>query len=239
MTREFDSGLALPQRTIVRQGAVTVLSALKRANGGYLHDVKGFGGVVRTYTDDLGLEHLTKVLGPGPSIGVTLASRKFQNLAIHTGRLLGEPRAKTQPQALSELTLQLYFASQHGRDSLTGRHEPDPVAMVDDGADPGLDAMMEHALELMHGSYLTQVIGTVKQLQIDMEEELASLPQITIWVQTYRLTLHSYTGSREFRTADQIKDSLHVRITNDLGEDNRPDPPISPTSLDVNYDPDP
>lgn len=239
MTHEFDTGLTLPQRTIVRNAAVTILSPLKRVNGGYLHDVKGFGGVVRSYTNDPDIEHLQKVLGPTPAIGVALAARKFQNAAIHTGRTINEPRAKTQPQALSELLLQLYFANQHGRDSLTGRHEMDSVSLVDDLADPGLDVMMEHALELMHGTYPTATVGTVKQLMIDTEEELATLPHITIWVQTYRLSLHSYTGSREYRTADQLKDQLRARITNDITEANRPLPPTSSTSLDVNYDPDP
>lgn len=236
MSHQFDTGLTVPQRTLIRRAAVQILSALKRSNGGYLADVKRFGGVVRTYTDEPDIELLQKALGPTPAIGVALATRQFRNAAIHTGRGLGDPRGQTQPQALSELHLLLYIASQHGRDGLDGRHELDSVAAVDDKADPGLDVIMEHAIELMHGTYPTATVGTVKQIEIMTEEELATLPQITIWLQTYKLTLHSYTGSKEFRTAEQLISSLRWRVTNDLDEPNRPAPAVSSTTVDADSD---
>jgi hypothetical protein len=237
MSHAFDTGLTLPQRTVVRRGAVEVLSPLKRSNGGYLADVKSFGGVVRTYTDEPDIELLQKALGNTPSIGVALATRQFRNASIMSGRTLGSDRSRTQPQAISELQLLLYFADQHGRDGLTGRHESDSVAAVDDTADPGLDVMMEHAIELMHGTYPTTVVGTVKQIEIEREEELATLPHVTIWLQTYKLTLHSYTGGREFRTAEQLIDSLHWRVTTDLNEPNRPAPAVASSTVDADSDP--
>lgn len=237
MTHEFDSGLTLPQRTIIRRAAVQILSPLKRANGGYLADVKRFGGVVRTYTDEPDIELLQKALGFTPAIGVALATRQFRNAAIQTGRGISDPRSRQQPQAISELQLLLYIASQHGRDGLSGRHEMDSVAEVDDKADPGIDVIMEHAIELMHGTYPTATVGTVKQIEISQEEELATLPAVTIWLQTYRITLQSYTGSKEFRTAEQLINSLHWRVTTDPNEPNRPEPAVASSTLDVDSDP--
>ena len=233
MTLTYATGLALPQRTIVRRAAVELFSALKRANGGYLADVKSFGGVVRTYTDQPDIELLQKAMGSTPSIGVALATREFQDLAIG----VGGARGGGSTQALSQMQLLLYFANQHGRDGLTGRHESDSVALVDDAADPGLDVMMEHAIELMHGQYPTLTVGTVKQIKIQREEELATLPEITIWVQTYRVVLQSYANPSGFRTAQQIIDSLHWRVTTSLTEPNRPAPAVAPTTVDADSDP--
>lgn len=224
MSHTFDTGLSLPQRTVVRRAAVSVLSLLKRPTG-YLASVKAFGGVVRSYTDQPDMELLLKALGATPAIGVALATREFQTAALG-GR-----------QALSELQLLLYFANQHGRDGLTGRHESDSVSGVDDTADPGLDVMMEHALELMHGTYPTETVGTVKQIHIQREQELATLPEVTIWLQTYKVQLQSYTGSREFRTAEQLLTSLHWRVTTSLTEPNRPAAAVASSTVDADSDP--
>ncbi len=225
MTHVFDTQAALPQRTIVRRGAVALLGKLKRANGGYLQDVRPFGGIVRSYTDEPDIEIMQKALGAAPAIGVALASRTFHTLAI--GRR----------QALSELQLLLYFLNQHSRDGLSGRHEADSVALADDHADPGLDLIMEHAIELMHGSYPSLLTGTVKQIQIKSEQELATSGALTLWMQTYDLTLQSYTGGREWRTAEQLITSLHWRTTTDPNEPNRPASAVAPTTIDADSDP--
>lgn len=226
MTHVFDTQLLVPQRTLVRRAAVTILSPLKRPTG-YLAAVKSFGGIARTYTDEVGIEQLVKAMGQTPSIAVATGQRNYETLAIG-GK-----------QASSDMQLLLYFATQHSRDGLSGRHEADSVAEADDTADPGLDVAMEHALELMHGQYLTATVGTVKQLQIVSEQELATLERITIWVQTYKLKLFSHTGSREFRTAEQLINSIHWRVTTDANEPNRPDPAVASSTVDVDTDPDP
>lgn len=235
MTHEFNSGLSVPQRTLVRRAAVQLLSGLKRANGGYLSDVKSFGGVVRSYTDEPDVEILQKAMGNTPSIGVALGVREFQTLAIGNNGSVN--RLGGSGQALSEVQLLLYFANQHGRDGLTGRHEADSVALTDDSADPGLDVTMEHAIELMHGQYPSLTNGTVKQIRISREEELATLPTVTIWLQTYKVSMQTYAGSREFRTAEQLIASLHWRVTTDPNEPNRPAPAVASSTVDADSDP--
>lgn len=225
MTHIFDTQAPLPQRTLVRRGAVAALSKLTRANGGYLQSVRGFGGIVRSYTDEPDIEIMQHALGAAPAIGVALATRTFHTLGIG------------KRQALSSVQLCLYFLNQHSRDGMVGRHEADSVALADDHADPGLDVAMEHAIELMHGTYPTLLTGTVKQIEIKTEQELATSGALTLWLQTYEVTLQSYTGGREWRTAEQLITSLHWRTTTDPNEPNRPAPAEAPTTIDADSDP--
>lgn len=224
MSHSFDTGLAVAQRTLIRRAAVDILSVLKRPNG-YLGSVKGFSAVVRSYTDDEGIEWLTKELTPTPSIGVATGSREFKVLGIG-GR-----------QALSECELILYFVSQHWRDGLRGRIEPDSVSAVSDSADPGIDTVMEHAIELMHGTYPSALNLTTKQFRIERETELATHGALTIWQQIYRVTMQSYTGSGEFRTPEELITSLHWRTTTNPNEPNRPAPAVDSTTIDADSDP--
>jgi len=55
---------------------------------------------------------------------------------------------------------------------------------------------MEHAIELMHGTYPTATVGTVKQIEISQEEELATLPAVTIWLQTYKIRCRATRAAR-------------------------------------------
>lgn len=220
----FDTGLAVPQRTLIREGAVALLAKLKRP-AGYLANVSGFGGIVRSYTDQDDIQILVKALGPTPSIGVATGTRTFESVNVQ------------RTQAKSSCELILYFANQHSRDMLVGRHESDVTATADAHADPGLDVIMAHALELMHGAYPSQMGTTIKQIQIKREEELATLPEITIWMQTYAVELLTMTpdgrGGKEWRTPEQLLTSIGWRTTTDPDEAHRPDPATSPTTIDA------
>lgn len=227
MSHVFDNDLATPQRTLLETGAVTILSDLARANGGYLADVIAFPGIVRAYTDEDGIQNLLKEFSRTPMIGVATATREFQTTALG-GR-----------QAISECELLLYIATQHSRSALSGRQHADVVALADDTADPGLHVVMQHALELMHGAYPQALIGTIKQIAIKREQELVTAEKITIWLQTYRVTLHSYTGGKEWKTAAQLLTEIGWRTTTDPTEVLPPDAQITPTSVDVDTDPTP
>lgn len=222
-SHSFDTGAPKPQRTLIQQGAVTLLSALKRPNG-YLADVIPIGGIVRSYTDAVDIEILMKTFNRTPAIGVATGTRDYQVLAIG-GR-----------QAISECELLLYFATQHSRDPQVGRMESDKVALSNLKADPGLHVMMEHALELMLGQYPASMTSTIKQIKPTREEELATLPEITIWLQTYRVTLQSYSGGKEWRTPAQLLESIGWRITTNPTEALRPAPATTSTSLDADSD---
>lgn len=221
----FNTGAVSPQRTLLQRGVFDVLQPMKRANGGYLQDVIRFGGIVRSYTDEPDIEILMKTFGRTPTIGVATGTRSF-NTATVGGK-----------NSLSECELLLYFSTQHSRDLQVGRMETDSVAQGDDTADPGLHVIMEHAIELMHGSYPTDPDGkgAIRQLQIMKEEELATLPEITIWLQTYKVIMQTLrpqpTG---WRTAAQLLASIGWRTTTEQDEDVPPAAQTAPTSIDAN-----
>lgn len=224
MAHSFDTGLSAPQRTLIRDGVITLLSPLKRSAGGYLADVAEFGWVVRTYTDVHGIERLMKTINRAPAIAVGL------------GSLFGAPSPRAMGagsnSAMGELEILLYCATQHARDQVVGRHKADVVALADDIADPGLDIIMEHARELMLGMY-PATATSVKQIKFQSEEELVSDEPITIWLQTYRVTTQIYAGGREWRTPEQLLTSINWRLTTDPDEPNRPAPAESSSTVDV------
>jgi hypothetical protein len=228
VTHIFDTGNEQPQRTIVQTAAVALLGALKRSNGGYLQDVIPWGGIVRSYTDEVDIQLLIKQCGRTPSIAVALATRSFETINVQRSAFK------------SDLQLLLYFATQHSRDMQKGRHEADIAALANDQADPGLHIMMAHALELMVGVFPTTLTSTIKQIIPEREEEVATLPEITIWMQTYRVMMTTLTprggGGTEWRTPGQLLESIGWRTTTKPTETNRPTAPTDSTTLDSDTD---
>lgn len=221
----FDTGLSVPQRTLLQQGAIDLLSKLTRAQGGYLASVIPFGGLVRTYTDEVDIELLMRQFGKTPAIGIGTGTRPFQTLNV------------SRREFKSDVQLLVYFATQHGRDMQRGRMEADVRGLTNAQADPGLHVIMEHTLELLCGVFPTTLTSTIKQIIPEREEELAPLPEITIWLQTYNVQLSTLKiadrGGSEWRTPEQLLESIGWRITTDPHEVDAPAPATSSTTLDA------
>ncbi len=191
MSHAFVTADTRPQRTRIQRGAIDLLAGLKRPVG-YLVDVIPWGAVVRNDRDEEGVAMLVDAIGGRtPSIAVALGDRVFENLGI--GGVGGR----------AEIELLVYFASSNARNQQIGRQEIDSTGTASDTADPGLHVMMEHALELLIGQYPGGAARTAsKQLRIDREEELATTPAITLWLQTYKVT--TATKVNEWRNATQL-----------------------------------
>ncbi len=188
MAHAFDTGLARAQRTLIRDGVVTLLSPLLRANGGYLAGVIPFGGVVRGYTDEVGIDLLKAALnGRAPSIAIGLGDRSSESAGV------GGFNFK------ATLELVLYHYANHGRSLTEGRTKIDAAAIASDVADPGLDVMLEHAEELVLGQLVggalaQNVVGekthralTIHRIVPTREEELATEAGVTLWAQRYNI----------------------------------------------------
>lgn len=176
MAHTFDTGLARPQRTTLRNGAVTLLAGLRRP-AGYLQAVIPWGGVVRGFTDDLGIDQLWKALmGRAPAIAVSLGDRA------------NEPAGMGGFNGKGPIELLVYFYSNHLRELEAGRLSQDAVALANDVADPGLDVMLEHAEELLVGQYVG-TNKTIKQIALRREEELRTENGFTLWVQRYAVEI--------------------------------------------------
>jgi hypothetical protein len=222
MAHAFDTALASPQRTIILNGAITLLSGLKIANGGYLANVVPFGAVVRSYTDEDGVNMLYEALvGQTPAIAVALGTRSTKPAGAGGFNWLGE------------IELFLYFASNNMRDLATGRMLIDPVGTASDTADPGLHVIMEHAEELVIGQRLG-ASNTIKQIRPDREEELATRDDLTLWLQTYQIT--TTRSIKEWRTVTQLLESIRWRTTQEDGEAELPNAATKETTIDAYRD---
>lgn len=221
MSHTFAGGLHIPQRTLVQQGVVDTLTPLKISAGGYLLDVVKTGAVVRSYTDEAGIAGLAAEMNRCPCIAVATGSCSYETTGIG-GK-----------EARGDLQIPVYFASQHGRGMQVGRMEADVVALADVTADPGIHVMMQHAIELLLGSYPNTTTAKIKQLKIRDEHELVTLAEITIWMQTWTTQIFAHESGTQFRTAPQLLESIHWRVTTKADEDNRPAAATSSTSIDA------
>lgn len=231
MAHVFDTGLAAPQRTLIQDGVVRLLAGLERPTG-YLQAAVAHGGVVRSWMDGVGVDMLAETLGGrAPAIGVAV------------GDLASVPTGTTGFIFKEELELLLYFVSNHARSSTSGRTKADAVAAANVTKDPGLHVMMAHAKELVIG----QRCGlsptshpSIKQIRADREEELVTRPDLTIWLQTYKITTTLTIDPN--RGLSVLLADIAVRLIEDpsTGVDEEaklPDAATKSTTIDVLSDP--
>lgn len=220
MAHAFDTGAAAPQRTRIRQGAVSILAGLRRPTG-YLVEVMPIEQVVRSWRDDIGCAILYATLIRFPSIAVCVADR------------LSEVKGIGGYQERGEIDLFLYHASNNARVGVVGRQAIDSAGTANDHADPGLDVIMDHAKELLIGQRLDSGLD-IKQVRPDHEEQLYSAAPVQIWLQAFKVTVNVQIS--QFRTANQLLESIRFRLTSKPTEAHLPAAATSPTTIDVNVD---
>jgi hypothetical protein len=224
MAHVFDTGLDAPVRTVILDRTVALLAGLKRP-AGYLAGVMPWGGVVRSWMDSNGVDMLFETLsGAAPAI------------AVAVGDLASQPAAVGGFTFKEEIELLLYHVSNNMRDVTRGRLIADAVGLAANTNDPGIHIAMAHAKELVIGQYASIAKHpAIKQIRPDREEELTTRDDVTIWLQTYRITLS--TTIKEHRSVSQIIDSIRVRTTQEDGEAKLPAAATSPTTIDTNIEP--
>jgi hypothetical protein len=208
----FDTGLASAQRTLVRSGAVTLLAGLL-APVGYLQAVIPWGGIIRGYTDEVGIELLWAAFaGRAPSIAIALGDAVLKPVGIGGFNFV------------AELELVAYHHSNHPRDPHLGRLAIDVAGLASNAADPGLDVMMEHAQELLVGQRCG-ASATIKQIVPTREEELRTENEFTLWAQRYDVTIARKINPN--RGLTQLLEEIRTSVrTTDPAQD----PPAPPTA---------
>jgi len=222
MAHQFATGQTKPQRTRLQQGAVTLLSGLKRSAGGYLVEVLPYAFTMDGTTTSDDVAQFVNALSRAPSIAVHVADREDRPAAIGGFASWGE------------VDLLVYHSSNNARNQQIGRMEIDTAGLADDHADPGLHIMMEHARELIIGQRAGAPGDDIKQVRPFREQEVITAQPITIWLQTYKVTV--LTQLDEFRTVTQLLGSLRFRTSQDLTEVHLPAAKTKSTTLDINED---
>lgn len=224
MPHAFDTGLSRPQRTIIRAGVVDILSGLLRANGGYLSKVIPWGGVIRGYTDEIGIDAIREALnGAAPAIAVAVGDR------------VTEPGGMGGYNYKGTMELVLYHYANHAQGLTEGRMVATAKATANTSKDPGLDVMLEHAEELVIGQYVggafvQNVVGeksrrtpTVKQIVPTREEELATDKTSTLWAQRFAIAVDRQINA--FRGVSQLLESIRTIVRPDgVDADVEPNP---------------
>lgn len=215
MAHVYDTGLALPQRTLIVRGAVTLLAQLRRppVGIGYLNAVISWGGVIRSYTDDIGIDLLWQDLqGRNPAIAIALGDKRSKPAGMGGFNFQGH------------LDLLVYHLSRHQRGLEAGRQEIDAAGLADDHADPGLHVQMEHTEELLIGQRCG-ASSTIKQIVPVSEEEIRTEGGLTLWVQHYAISVER-TINRD-RSVVQMLTDIRTNVRTSDPAQLPPAPPVT------------
>jgi hypothetical protein len=145
MAHAYDTGLAKPQRTLIREAVMARLALLKKPTL-YLQAVVALPLKIQGRSDEEGISSLFEALnGAAPAVAVVL------------GR--GDVAAAGQSAAHTRKTIELvvYVASNNSRGLVDGRLAGDPASAASNTADPGIETMAEHVSSCSSGSTLASM----------------------------------------------------------------------------------
>lgn len=197
MTWTFDTGRTSTQRNEVMTKVIAALQSLRAfdANGdavadGFLQAVLPFGGIVRSYTDEPGIDQLWTLLqGYSPAIAVGLGEKRY--------RTAGQ-NGPAKPKHIGDLEVIVYILNRNNA-SLLARVEGDGQTATDVGLWHCLERIEEKLVGLeitlatlapgsvtpSNTTYTVKAGKDVKHLIPRLEEELATTNELTLWKQTY------------------------------------------------------
>jgi hypothetical protein len=176
MAHVFDTGLAKPMRTLIRDALVAQLAPLLKSAtpAKYLRAITTIARPYRGQGDEEGLGMIANaLLGRAPAVAIAL------------GRLPTERAGSLPTEMKGDLDVVLYVVSEHGRDLEEGRLYGDAIATGDDTADPGIWTMLEHVRERVAGQSLG--IAGVDEPIHDLEDEALTAANATVWEQRYTI----------------------------------------------------
>lgn len=173
MPHVYDTGLAKPQRTLIRDAVVARLAALKRPTM-YLEAVAMIPARVTGRGDDAGIAEILDVLnGRAPALVVAL------------GRAEYAPGGMPASRAMKTIEIAIYAVSNHSRGVVDGRLANDAAAATVT-RDPGIETMLEHAEQMLLGKPLGLSDG-IQEIRPVSEDELATAKDLTIWEALYSI----------------------------------------------------
>lgn len=225
MAHAYDTGLAVPMRTAIRNAITAKLAPLLKrqtppAPAKYLQAIKTVARPMRGQGDEEGKDLVANaLLGQAPAIAIAL------------GKLPAEQADTTRTIYQGELEVALYMISEHARGVEEGRLYGDAISAADDTADPGIWTVLEHARERIAGAHLG-IAGVEEPLFVD-EDEVVTAADATIWEQRYSISLTIVINHA--RETTDIATSIESRTTPDGVNPDGPedlDPLVAVTPLD-------
>lgn len=197
MTWTFDTGRTGSQRAEVMTKVIAALQSLRAfddasvaVEDGFLQAVLPFGGVVRSYTDEQGIDLLwERMQGCAPAVAVGLGEKRYRPAGIN---------GPAEPRQFGELEVIVYVLNRNNA-SMLARLEGDGATATDVGMWHCLERIEEKLVGLEITSavlapggetpssrtYTVKPGKDVKRLIPRLEEELATTHDLTLWRQLY------------------------------------------------------
>ncbi len=197
MSWVYDSGLAAPIRTLVRNAVIAKLAPLTIAGGGWLEAVIPIGFSIKGPGDELGIELLEQEL-----------NGRVTAIAVSTSKCSLEITGDAT-RARGRLAVDLYVISSHRRGVTEGRVSQDVVSLANNARDPGLDAALELAWMFLQDVDLG-LGGQVQGLRMSEEEELIASEDVTIWQQSWQVWIQRDVNQLRASTQKLIR--LHTTL---------------------------
>ncbi len=199
MTWTFDTGRTTTQRAEVMAGVIAALQSLRAftdagaaVTDGFVQAVMPFGGVVRSYTDDMGIDQLWTLLqGYAPAIAVGLGEKRLRPIGMN---------GPSNPKQVGDLEVIVYVLNRNNA-TLLARLAGDGSTATDVGMWHCLERIEEKLIGLeittatlapggetpSNLTYTVKPGKDVKKLVLQLEEELATTNELTLWRQLYTI----------------------------------------------------
>lgn len=174
MAHSYDTGLAKPQRTLIRDAFITRLSLLKVTTGLYLQGVIALPNRIIGRDDEIGIGQLINALGAqSPAMAVALGRGDHGEA--------GAPASRGR----KTITISVYVWTNNVRGMVEGRLKGDAASLAGFGEtkDPGIETMLEHAEQLLVGKDLG--IAHVDEVRWQAEDEIYTGEEGSIWEAIY------------------------------------------------------
>ncbi len=228
MTWTFDTGRTTSQRAEVMTKVIAALQSLRAytdlgvaVDDGFAHAVLPFGGIVRSYTDEVGIDQLwTLFNGLAPSIAVGLGEKKFKTAGMN---------GPDKPKHFGELEVMVYVLNRNNA-GLIERMAGDALIGTDVGIWYALERIEEKLIGLECSlatlapggetpsttTYTVKPAKDVKRLVPRLEEELATDNNLTIWKQTYTVEVARSINHQRALTQRVASVATSVETTDDV-----------------------
>ncbi len=151
MTLAFDGGTSTPMLTALAEGVIGLLRPMVYDSGDEASDrgpyIRTLKRILWAPTDGELAEHGERVIGVMPSLLVQIGDSKVDTVQVDWLRW--------------HTDVWVYLFCGHEAGTVAGRLETDSSSTRDERHDPGMDVLLQHAVEHLHGQSPSQHAGSL------------------------------------------------------------------------------
>lgn len=197
MLHVFDHGGTEPLRRQIRSAVVAKLEPLKKSEGLYLSQIVELPAEVGSSDDSIEFMLSDHVQGRFPTVAIALGDRSYKSRSNNMLLLSGS------------LAIAVYVIARHQRSTLS-RTAGDTVGDESLTADPGVETIAEHVIELLTGQSLG--VDGVSVLSIETESVIQYNNEALIWQLMFMCQTTNQINPNRSATVFASSIELHHRV---------------------------